>query len=94
MPKMDLSGAVDGELCVDEALVPVADFKRAGTSSLNFDGLLSSPIQLHEDLKEGCGGQLWPAGVVLTKYLLKSPRWESMEGKKMFVSFESIYQAT
>ena len=43
----------------------------ATTTSLDFDGLLSEPLILHEDLQEGCGGQLWPAGMTLAKYLLQ-----------------------
>ncbi|PYI10395.1 hypothetical protein BO78DRAFT_383501 [Aspergillus sclerotiicarbonarius CBS 121057] len=56
---------------INESLVPVRDLKPASQSSISFDGLLSSPLLLQEDLKEGCGGQLWPAGMVLSKYLLR-----------------------
>ncbi|MCJ1355096.1 MAG: hypothetical protein MMC33_005087 [Icmadophila ericetorum] len=58
-------------LSISEDLIPIRLAKRAGTTTLSFDGLLSPPLQLHEDLKEGCGGQLWPAGMVLAKYLLR-----------------------
>lgn len=51
-------------------LVPPAQVKSAGTTSIGFDGLLPEPLLLHEDLREGCGGQLWPAGMVLSKYML------------------------
>lgn len=56
---------------VSQDLVPPAHIKPAGVSLVDFDGLLSSPLKLHEDLKNGCGGQLWPAGMVLSKYMLK-----------------------
>ncbi|KAK5104113.1 Protein-lysine N-methyltransferase efm6 [Lithohypha guttulata] len=51
-------------------IVPERQNKAAGTTSTDFDGLLPKPLLLHEDLKEGCGGQLWPAGVTLAKYML------------------------
>lgn len=55
---------------ISSSLVPEQTLKRAGNSTLNFDGLLSTPLILHEDLQEGCGGQLWPAGIALARYLL------------------------
>lgn len=63
-------------------LVAPAEIKSAGTTEVVFDGLLSSPIKLHEDLKNGCGGQLWPAGMVLAKYLLRKHR-DSLQNKTM-----------
>jgi hypothetical protein len=51
--------------------VPPRELKTAGQSHVSFDGLLQRPLLLKEDLKEGCGGQLWPAGMVLAKYLLR-----------------------
>ena len=56
---------------LDEDLIPIRPSKPAGQTSLDFSGLLDPPLLLHEDLKEGCGGQLWPAGMVLAKYILK-----------------------
>jgi hypothetical protein len=56
---------------VSQELVPPAPIKPAGISEIDFGGLLSPPLKLHEDLKNGCGGQLWPAGMVLSKYLLR-----------------------
>ena len=55
---------------MSDTIVPDREHKQAGTSTYDFGGLLSSPLRLHEDLKEGCGGQLWPAGMVLAKYML------------------------
>lgn len=52
-------------------LVPERENKQATTTKITFDGLLTQPLILHEDLQEGCGGQLWPAGMVLAKYLLQ-----------------------
>jgi hypothetical protein len=67
---------------VSHDLVPPAPIKSAGASEIDFDGLLSPPLKLHEDLKNGCGGQLWPAGMVLSKYMLRKHR-EDLAGKEM-----------
>lgn len=75
---------------ISEDLLPPAKIKQAGTSALDFGGLLPSPIKLHEDLKEGCGGQLWPAGMQLAKYLLEPTRRDALTGKKMYVLCESM----
>jgi len=55
-------------------LTPLPVYKAASTSTLDFEGLLSAPLRLHEDLKGGCGGQLWPAGMVLSRYMLREHR--------------------
>jgi hypothetical protein len=65
-------------------LVAQPALKAAGTTSIDFDGLLSPPLQLHEDLAGGCGGQLWPAGMVLAKYMLGQHTGD-LKGKTMFV---------
>jgi hypothetical protein len=44
---------------------------------VDFDGLRATPLRLEEDLKKGCGGMLWPAGMVMAKYLMR-------QGKEMF----------
>ncbi|KAF2108144.1 putative methyltransferase-domain-containing protein [Lophiotrema nucula] len=67
---------------VSEDLVPSAIIKSAGVSEVDFDGLLSPPLRLHEDLKNGCGGQLWPAGMVLAKYMLRTHR-DDLAGKEI-----------
>ncbi|KIX92214.1 uncharacterized protein Z520_12095 [Fonsecaea multimorphosa CBS 102226] len=66
-------------------LIPERDSKKPATTSLTFDNLLPSntPLLLHEDLQEGCGGQLWPAGMVLAKYMLKHHRTGSLRGKSV-----------
>lgn len=56
---------------ISEDLVQSPVHKATGVSSVDFDGLLSPPLRLQEDLSEGCGGQLWPAGMVLSKYMLR-----------------------
>jgi hypothetical protein len=71
-------------LAFGQDLVEPRSIRVSGTSSVNFNGLLSPPLLLHEDLAEGCGGMLWPAGMVLAEYMLRHP--ELTEGKTMFVS--------
>lgn len=64
--------------------VPPAPIKPAGVAEVDFDGVLSPPLKVHEDLKNGCGGQLWPAGMVLGKYMLRKHK-EDLAGKTMYV---------
>jgi len=78
--------STDAVFGISEDLVQSPTHKTAGISFTDFDGLLQSPLQLHEDLKEGCGGQLWPAGVVLAKYMLRKHR-DDLTGS-MFVRSE------
>ncbi|MCJ1255615.1 hypothetical protein MMC24_003432 [Lignoscripta atroalba] len=68
---------------ISEDFVPSRPPKSAGITTLSFNSLLNPPLKLQEDLKEGCGGQMWPAGMVLAKYLLK--RKDEWRGKTMFV---------
>jgi hypothetical protein len=70
---------------ISSDLVPPAVIKPAGVSSIDFDELLSPPLKLQEDLKNGCGGQLWPAGMVLAKYMLREHK-EDLAGKTMYLS--------
>lgn len=71
-------------LGISTALIPERTAKAAATTSITFDGLLPStkPLILHEDLQEGCGGQLWPAGMVLSKYMLQYHK-SDLAGKKV-----------
>jgi protein N-lysine methyltransferase METTL21A len=71
------------DLSISEDLVPSRSVKHAGTTEISFEGLLDPPLKLYEDLKEGCGGQLWPAGKVLAGHLLR--RIGSLDHKTMFV---------
>lgn len=75
----------DDPLDISESLVPARKIKQAGQSYVSFDGLLQRPLLLKEDLKEGCGGQLWPAGMVLAKYMLRQHRF-SLADKTMSVA--------
>ncbi|CAG8056555.1 unnamed protein product [Penicillium salamii] len=55
---------------ISESLAPRRENSAAVTTAVSFDGLLKEPLKLKEDIKDGCGGQLWPAGMALAKYLL------------------------
>ncbi|EXJ82022.1 hypothetical protein A1O1_08090 [Capronia coronata CBS 617.96] len=70
---------------ISTTLVPERENKPATTTGLTFDDLLPSntPLLLHEDLREGCGGQLWPAGMVLAKYMLTYHKTGSLLGKSI-----------
>ncbi|XXH03665.1 hypothetical protein Hte_010070 [Hypoxylon texense] len=61
-------------LAIGEDLTPLPAYKPAGTTSVDFSGLLSEPLKLHEDLSSGCGGQTWPAGMTLGKHMLRYHR--------------------
>ena len=67
-----------------ESLIPLQEQKVAGTTEISLDGLLDPPLRLKEDLKEGCGGQLWPAGMLLSKYMVRYHR-DDLAGKSMYV---------
>lgn len=54
-----------------EDLTPLPTYKAAATTAISFSNLLEPPLKLHEDLKSGCGGQLWPAGMVLAQHMLR-----------------------
>jgi hypothetical protein len=69
---------------VSDSLAPPRVSKAASTTTLTFDGLLKDPLRLKEDLKDGCGGQLWPAGIFLAKYLL-GQHSSDLSGKTMSV---------
>jgi protein N-lysine methyltransferase METTL21A len=69
-----LSSSKENFLSGLESLVPARINKTASTTAVTFDDFLEPPLLLHEDLKEGCGGQLWPAGMVLAKYMLQHHR--------------------
>ena len=72
-------------LTVAEDLVPLRDEEVQSTISIHFDGLLHPPLTLKQDMKEGCGGKTWPAGMVLAEYLLRC-RLDSLKAKTMSVS--------
>lgn len=78
-----LDDEVESTFGISEELVQSPVHKAATTSSVDFDGLLQKPLKVQEDLKEGNGGQMWPAGRRLAKYILMRKR-ESLRGCSMF----------
>ncbi|KAK2003227.1 hypothetical protein LX36DRAFT_677778 [Colletotrichum falcatum] len=86
MESADRSPSPDfSPLAIGEDLTPLPEYKAAQTSSYDICGHLSTPLKLHEDLTSGCGGQTWPAGMVLTKHMLRYHR-EALKGAKMYVN--------
>lgn len=80
-------------LAIGEDLTPLPTYKAASTASIDFSGLLNHPLKLHEDLKTGCGGQLWPAGMVLAQQMLRHHR-NSLKDARMCVSIHAIHPTT
>lgn len=72
------------DFAISEDFVSSPTHKRATTSRLDLDGLLQNQLSLHEDLAQGNGGQAWPAGYVLVKYLLRKKR-DELKHSSMFV---------
>lgn len=71
-------------LSISEDLVPSTVSTPSQEVILAFDGLLNPPLILQTNETE-CGGKLWPAGMVLTEYLLRNKMDEIAGGKTMFV---------
>jgi predicted nucleic acid-binding Zn ribbon protein len=71
-------------LTLGEDLTPVPVYKAATTSSVDFAELLDPPLKLHEDLTSGCGGQLWPAGMILAQHILRYHK-KALKDAKMYV---------
>lgn len=80
LPDRDLESGLD----VSEDFVPTRVNKEASTTSIDFDGLLTPALSLHEDLANGNGGQAWPAGMILARYLLRRKR-EDLHNTSMSV---------
>jgi hypothetical protein len=80
---------MEDDLAIDENLIQSPNHKLAGITEHDLDGLLLTPLKLHQDLSEGCGGQLWPAGMVLLKYMLYRMR-HKVQGKTMLVRSFSV----
>ncbi|KAH9811154.1 S-adenosyl-L-methionine-dependent protein-lysine N- methyltransferase [Teratosphaeria destructans] len=75
---------------ISEDLVCSPAHKQASTGEVDFDGLLEDrPLKLHQDLAKGNGGQAWPAGHVLARYLLRKKR-EELKKCSMFLLDYSV----
>lgn len=59
---------------VSEDLIPIRATENLGDSFLTFDGLLKEPgLKVYEDGgAAGCGGKLWPAGELLSRYMIRT----------------------
>ena len=75
------SESVDEELTFGEDLVQSPPQRAPETSSIDFDGVV---LRMHEDVKNGNGGQVWPAGRILARYLLWVRR-DELRDSTMFV---------
>lgn len=80
--------ASEDEFAISESLVPAREIKAVGITHVGLDGILKPPLCLKEDLSKGCGGQLWPAGIVLAKYMLRKHAFD-LHGKAMSVPLRS-----
>ncbi|KAI5809576.1 putative methyltransferase-domain-containing protein [Peziza echinospora] len=81
---MNLFNDSDSEVePLSESFVPTAPRLDARITETTFDGLLSPPLRLHEDLARGCGGQIWPAGNTLAKYVLRNFSNDGLRGKRI-----------
>lgn len=70
------TGALEDIFSISEDLVQSRTSQPPSTGTIDFDGLLPTPLKIHQDLRNGVGGMIWPAGEVLTKYLLRCKRDE------------------
>lgn len=70
-----------------DVIAPLPEYKAAGETVIDFDGLLkpAPDLRLREDLSEGCGGQTWPAGMTLAKHMLRYHK-AAMTKARMYVS--------
>lgn len=60
---------------LDWGFVPINEISDRGIQDLTFDGLLKEPLKVHQDGgAAGCGGRLWPAGELLSRYLIRQPQ--------------------
>jgi len=78
------SDSENEEFIISEDFVQSRTQQAPLTGSIDFDGLLQPALQLHQDLAKGNGGQAWPAGMVLGKYLLLKKR-DEMKNASMSV---------
>ncbi|KAI1501498.1 putative methyltransferase-domain-containing protein [Biscogniauxia marginata] len=78
-PSPEFSPLAVGE---DLEFTPLPAYRSAGTTEIDFSGLLARPLRLYEDLSKGCGGQTWPAGMVLARHMLRYHR-EDLHGSRI-----------
>lgn len=81
-------------LAIGEDLTPLPAYKAASTTLVNFANLLEPPLRLHEDLKSGCGGQLWPAGMVLAQHMLRYHKHSLKDARMSVTIFSDVLSLT
>ncbi|KAI9886863.1 MAG: hypothetical protein M1823_001299 [Watsoniomyces obsoletus] len=60
------------DLEISEGLVDTRPQETPTLTTVDLDGLLhASPLTIQQNATEGCGGRIWPAGIVLGKYMLR-----------------------
>lgn len=66
----DLESGIFG--IVSDDFIPIPEQEHLGNSNLTFNGLLDEPgLLVYEDGgAAGCGGKLWPAGELLSGYMI------------------------
>lgn len=64
---------MDDLFSLSEDLIPSRPIENLGETDLTFDGLLPPPgLKVYEDGgASGCGGKLWPAGELLSRYMIR-----------------------
>ncbi|KAI5291749.1 hypothetical protein KEM52_000078 [Ascosphaera acerosa] len=75
----DLTDA-DASALLSTSLVPARSDAPSAVTTIDFDGLLAAPVKISQDLRNGCGGQTWPAGMVLAKYMMRN-HLRDLQGK-------------
>ena len=75
------SPPLDPVSAISEDLTPLPILKIKGDTDITFDGQLSRPLRYHEDVRTGCGGQTWPAGMVMGKHLLRYHRQQLQDAR-------------
>lgn len=82
----DENGATVVAKAAADVIAPMPEYKAAGETVIGFDGLLAPApdLRLREDLTNGCGGQTWPAGMVLAKHMLRYHK-ATMGNARMYV---------
>ncbi|RCI09279.1 hypothetical protein L249_1491 [Ophiocordyceps polyrhachis-furcata BCC 54312] len=70
-------------MVVSDELTPLPMLKQPGITTIDLDGQLddNKPLRLLEDVRAGCGGQTWPAGLVLAKNMLRYHRHELSDAR-------------
>ncbi|KAK6347677.1 hypothetical protein TWF718_005515 [Orbilia javanica] len=73
-----------------DLVAPREDLEPGRVTTTTLDGTLTKePLKLIEDLTNGCGGQLWPAGVRLAKYFISRYRDTNDLARKRIIELGS-----